>query len=193
MIYRRKLGYIAMGGVIATVAIVASNGVTPNLYTAIGGVIAIGAMIAASFAAPKLDSQDDDTCVITCSELNVVNEKGISVVRLGNLAGYGGYVNIMDSSGTSVAGLAGSRFGGTVTVGKEENAVVTLSTDEHGGTIVVNNNDGQPIVRMGAVDANGSVGNLAVAGNTGGAGRCCLSRRTWRGRWRMRQYGERSH
>ena len=121
--YREKLGYMALGGLLMLVGMLAAN-LTP------------------------LTAQRDSFGEITCTGLKVVDSEGNQRVRL---TGYpdGEIVAACDSNGNPRTSLVGFEEGGKIFVlghGREEH--VTIGVDENGGQIVVFDKGGKDRVAM---------------------------------------------
>ena len=132
MKYREKLGYMALGGLLMLVGMLAAN-LTP------------------------LTAQRDTFGEITCTGLKVVDSEGNQRVRL---TGYpdGGIVAACDSNGNLRTSLVGFEEGGKIFVmghGGEER--VTIGVDENGGQIVVHHKDGKSRVAMWSAKDGGQL------------------------------------
>ena len=123
MKYREKVGYIAVGGILMLVGMLAAN-LTP------------------------LTAQRDSFGEITCTGLKVVDSEGNQ--RVG-LMGYpeGGIVAACDSKGNLRSSLIGFKEGGKLFVlGNNREECVTIGLNENGGQIIVYGKDGKDRVAM---------------------------------------------
>ncbi len=123
MKYGERLGYIAVGGLLMLVGMLAAN-LTP------------------------LTAQRDSFGEITCTGLRVVDSEGNQRV---SLMGYpeGGIVAACDSNGNLRTSLVGFEEGGKIVVSKKNlEECVTIGINENGGQIVIFDKDGKDRVAM---------------------------------------------
>ena len=134
MNYRQKLGYMAVGGVLMLIGMVAASIITPNLV-----------------------AQKDVFGEITCTKLKVSDANGNPVVVL--LAGErGGRVAVSDKSGHPGIALGIYENGGSIHIwNKSLKQVVGLIASDQGGKIAVFDNAQTPVVMIGVDEGKGRV------------------------------------
>ena len=141
------------------------------LYTALGGVLMLVGMLFSSIS--PLTAQKDVFGDIRCSSLSVVDKDGKDVVQL-DVSEHGGSVSVWGKEGLGLVSLLVNEDGGHVTVIDENihhvvslgggvvavlkgaKDVVQLRVSEHGGVVVVLDKDEKPGAVLG-VDEHGGV------------------------------------
>ncbi|MDE0301207.1 MAG: hypothetical protein OXN17_21470 [Candidatus Poribacteria bacterium] len=129
---REKLGYIALGGFLTLMGIIAGN-LTP------------------------LTAQKDTFGKITCTGLNVVNLDGKTAVELA-IADYGGTVAVRGKDGKIAAAMTIEEYGGTVVVsGNDRKSTAGMNINEEGGNVAVSGKQGKSTAGMGITVGGGAV------------------------------------
>jgi hypothetical protein len=151
-------------------------------YIALGGVIAIVGMVVGSVLTPQLVAQHETVSNVTCRELTIVDGAGNPIVRLGDGAN-GGSVEVMHKEGTTVINLGVMDSGGAVGVANIEGEIgVGMRADDGGNDVFVYQKN--PIGVLGVAlhagvdgesvevynDSEQRVGSLGVIGGTGAVG-----------------------
>ena len=152
MKYREKLGYIALGGVLMLVGMLAAGLSSP-----------IGAVN---------NAPDAVFGTITCRELKVVEADGVERVRIRTLVpgnsglGSGGMVSVMGKGGQEQVNIVGiDDDGGAVSVmNKDETAQIHMDTDKNGGRIFAFGRNGTTIMESGQVFVNGKIDDTGEIG-----------------------------
>ena len=149
MKYREKLGYIAVGGVLMLVGMLAAN-LTP------------------------LTAQRDTFGEITCTGLKVVDSEGRDGVVLdaatgvyvwgrGKFAGCGGvFISVDERGGNALFGgkkasvyIGADEHGGKVNVSGKNGSAVVIRNDDRGGQVKVKNRHGKDVALMDVYKKNG--------------------------------------
>ena len=106
-------------------------------YIAIGGIIAIAGMVAGSVLTPQFVAQHETVSDVTCRELTIVDGAGNPIVRLGGGAN-GGSVELMHKEGATVINLGVMNSGGAVGVANVEGEIgVGMRADDGGNDVFV--------------------------------------------------------
>ena len=133
MKYREKLGYIALGGVLMLI-----------------GMLGAGVRLPLGAEDEKVDLNVGQ---ITCTGLTVANEKGVSVMLIGDKEG--GFVHVFGKGGQ--VSIIGDENGGKVDVYFKDSRSIPearLSADEDGGFVHVQGfRNGKPALIM--LDSSG--------------------------------------
>lgn len=143
-------------------------------YIALGGLLMLIGMMASSVFMPNLVAQRDMFGQIECTSLTVVDGGTIGIYdndgKLGVGLGIrerGGTVAVYDKNGKLGAGLGVRELGGTIGVyGNDGNPKVFHAADEHGGFVSVIGNDGSEV----ALDFDEVGSFVNVIGNDGKSG-----------------------
>ena len=144
-------------------------------YIALGGLLMLIGMLASSVFMSSLFAQRDKFEDIECTSLTVVDNGTIQVWngsglvylkdgKLGMVLGvdeHGGFVRVYDNNGKSKAAVSADEHSGRVTVNgndKSEKVGVALDVTEHGGRVSAFGKDGRSNVGLSVNEDGGFVG-----------------------------------
>ena len=124
---------------------------------AVGGIIALAGVL--SGCSHKIETRIKYAKTITCEQLNIVDDKGKTVIRLGVAQDKdGGRVEVYDKAGNHAVSLGVNEDGGVVVVGdKASEAAVGIRASESGGRVEVYDKAGNLVGALFVLEDGGRI------------------------------------